>query len=115
MFTSFQAILIAHLVMIVCMDLLLGGIKFILILTPYASERDTFLLFSFRCSRCTAPGLSHCNRDGLNMDMWGGFIAMHIDPDDVLCSPAFTSPSIGIQSPVSDSLSQPDFGVARFE
>ena len=40
---------------------------------------------------------------------------MHIEPDDILCSPTFTSPGIGILSPVSNALSQPDISIARLE
>ena len=101
--------------MIVGVNLFLGCVELILILTPHACKRDTFLLPSFSSSGCTTSCFRHGNRDGLNMDVRGGFVAMHVEADDILLTPAFTSPGVCVLGPVLNALSQTDIGIARLE
>ena len=49
------------------------------------------------------------------MDVRGGFVAMHVEADDILLAPAFTSPGVCIFGPVLNALSKTDIGIARLE
>lgn len=54
--------------------------------------------------RGTTSCLCFGDGNGLDVDMWRGFVQMYVKANDFLCSPPSAAPSVGVHCPVLDTL-----------